>query len=151
MTYHHRRVLGTLVHAGNEWMQLDEFDRKYAQLLVERGMASSFDDRLFMSTITGQKAWSEWMTPRHLRNSQGVEAVAMNSELNLDHDDARAIQCPKCHTVHPSECMRYRTTEMQGRFRVLVESGWRCPNCAFSMTSGEADDRRFVVFRFPHV
>jgi hypothetical protein len=66
------------------------------------------------------------------------------SNLNLDHDEARALhrivramhdgECPKCHSVFDSRDMRVRRTWSTAD----NQSGWRCPACKFFISDEEA-------------
>ena len=66
--------------------------------------------------------------------------------LNLDHDAARALhrivramrdgECPKCHSVHPSDKMRFTRSV----WRQPDESGWMCPTCHFKIYDDEAEE-----------
>ena len=79
----------------------------------------------------------------------------MNMNLNLDHDEARALhriaramhdgECPQCHAVNESEKMR----KMDPATKVTCEGGytykelWRCPECGFEITVAESE----AIFR----
>lgn len=75
------------------------------------------------------------------------------SELNLDHDEARALhrivramhdgECPKCHAVHQSDKMRFYDVDIIDPFvrpplTTYRDSGWRCPSCKFQINDAEA-------------
>ena len=61
-----------------------------------------------------------------------------NSDLNHDHDEARALhrvvramhdgECPKCHRLHPAEVML-----------VGPPMGHQCPSCGFSISTAESE------------
>lgn len=79
----------------------------------------------------------------------------MSAELNLDHNEARALhrivramhdgECPKCHKVNPAEDVQWLRHGPFDGYRGNIIGGWRCPDCQFAITKEEAD-AVFAIF-----